>query len=106
MTNVLQAAAHGYINDGISCIPVIGKEPQKDFGWACFQERLPTGREIDSFTGLAVISGKVSGDLAIRDFDIPGVYENWFAEHLDLAATLPTVETRRGCHRCCETRAP
>jgi hypothetical protein len=48
--------------------------------------------------GIAVIFGEVSGWLASRDFDKLAAYERWAADHSDLAALLPTVETRRGRH--------
>ncbi len=48
--------------------------------------------------GVAVVFGSVSGGLISRDFDEMPAYEQWAAEHPDLARTLPTVETRRGRH--------
>lgn len=49
-------------------------------------------------TGLALICGPVSGGVVVRDFDDMPAYERWATEHPDLAATLPTVQTARGCH--------
>ena len=49
-------------------------------------------------TGLAVITGRVSGGLAVRDFDRPGAYESWARANADHAAALPTVRTSRGYH--------
>jgi Bifunctional DNA primase/polymerase, N-terminal len=49
-------------------------------------------------TGLAVILGSASGGLACRDFDDAGAYHQWAADHPELAALLPTVETNRGYH--------
>jgi hypothetical protein len=49
-------------------------------------------------TGLAVITGAVSGGLRVRDFDQSDAYERWAAAHPDLSAALPTVKTARGFH--------
>jgi biotin operon repressor len=40
----------------------------------------------------------VSGDLAVRDFDVTGAYERWRDENETLARELPTVKTARGFH--------
>lgn len=50
------------------------------------------------FNGLAVILGAASGGLAVRDFDDPGDYHRWAADHPLLADRLPTSETGRGFH--------
>jgi hypothetical protein len=47
---------------------------------------------------LAVILGEVSGELTCRDFDVQQAYDQWAADHPNLAATLPTVATARGRH--------
>jgi Bifunctional DNA primase/polymerase, N-terminal len=49
-------------------------------------------------TGLAVITGKVSGGLAVRDFDVADAYHAWAALYPTDAARLPTVRTARGFH--------
>jgi hypothetical protein len=93
-------------NLGISLIPVLGKTAAVK--WAKYQRQKPTERQIESwfgnghrFTGLAVISGQVSGGLAIRDFDDQSVHRRWQDEHPDLARSLPMVSTRRGAHLYC-----
>jgi hypothetical protein len=49
-------------------------------------------------TGLAILTGKQSRQWVCRDFDDPKAYENWAAEHSELAQVLPTVKTGRGYH--------
>ena len=53
-----------------------------------------------------MVCGEVSGNLAIRDFDIEGSYESWVASQPSLASTLPTVRTARGYHVYCRTALP
>jgi hypothetical protein len=47
---------------------------------------------------IAIVTGGVSGGLAVRDFDQDGAYEMWRDHHQDIAAALPTVRTARGYH--------
>ena len=47
---------------------------------------------------VAVVLGKVSGNLVCRDFDTMEGYRRWAKAHPDLAAALPTVATARGRH--------
>jgi hypothetical protein len=47
-------------------------------------------------TGLAVICGTASSQLAVRDFDAWQGYQHWRDQHQKLASELPTVQTHRG----------
>jgi hypothetical protein len=49
-------------------------------------------------TGFAVITGRVSGGLAVRDFDKADNYRAWREAHRDDADRLPTVRTPNGFH--------
>jgi hypothetical protein len=49
-------------------------------------------------TGLAVITGRISGGLAVRDYDRADAYHAWAKDHPKDAARLPTVRTARGYH--------
>ena len=49
-------------------------------------------------TGVAVILGRVSGDLCCRDFDNREAYIAWAAHNPKYASTLPTARTARGFH--------
>jgi Bifunctional DNA primase/polymerase, N-terminal len=102
--NALLAAALTYTARGWCVIPTAGKKAR--FTWKRFQTERPTedllrdwfsGR-FDDISGLAVVTGKVSGGLAVRDFDDADAFERWAEEHPQLATTLPTVETARGRH--------
>ena len=94
--------ALGYARRGWSIIPVREKKPAGL--WKPFQtvaadpdmlRRLFARADVD---GLAVITGAVSGGLAVRDFDVEESYHRWADAHPDDAARLPTVRTARGHH--------
>lgn len=101
--DVLLAAALEYAALGWSIIPIgANKKPVRV--WTERQDARPTEDQLRAdfgrrgVCGLGVVLGSVSGGLACRDFDAPGVYEAWAAEHPDLARCLPTVQTARGWH--------
>lgn len=48
--------------------------------------------------GVGIVLGTVSQELVVRDFDIAGAYEQWRKAYPGLAASLPTVQTKRGYH--------
>jgi hypothetical protein len=83
-------------------MPAAGKEPVGR--WKRFQTCRPDERALrrlfsrEGVTGLAVILGPVSGGLVCRDFDFEDSYDRWAVTHRDLAAALPTVESKRGYH--------
>jgi hypothetical protein len=95
--------ALAYALRGWSIIPVIGKKPAVAL-WRPFQEHPAdetTLRRLFSkknITGLAVILGRVSGGLAVRDFDDAGAYHAWAKFNPVHVGTLPTVRTSRGFH--------
>jgi hypothetical protein len=89
---------------GWSIIPTVGKRAR--FSWRdCQTSPAPEDLLRDWFggrwggiTGLAVICGRVSGGLAVRDFDRADAYHRWADAHSRDAAWLPTVQTARGFH--------
>lgn len=88
---------------GLSVLP-IGKEKKPAVKvWKQFQTVAPDVATIESWfgvprTGLGIILGPVSGDLVVRDFDNVDAYRAWKKAYPMLAATLPTVRTKRGFH--------
>jgi hypothetical protein len=103
--NGLLIAALDARRRGWSIIPV-GGDKRPLFGWKEYQMRLPAegvlydwfGGRLPQVVGLAVITGAVSGFLAVRDFDSADGYEDWAQSHPRLARSLPTVKTARGAH--------
>lgn len=85
---------------GIAVVPVAGKTPT--IGWST--RRLPDreGRAAafgsPCITGAAVVTGAVSGGLAVADFDSMMAYETWSEQQPTLSRELPTVWTPRGRH--------
>jgi Bifunctional DNA primase/polymerase, N-terminal len=89
--------ALAYARLGWSIIPVKGKKPAGL--WKPFQSRPADEQTIrrlfrrKGVTGLAVVLGRVSGGLAVRDFDDANSYHAWATENPKDAAILPTVRT-------------
>jgi hypothetical protein len=94
------ALAHA--SRGWSIIPVIGKKASGL--WKPFQQERADDETLGRLfakkciTGLAVITGKVSSGLAVRDFDKLDAYRSWANANPGDASTLPTVQTARGFH--------
>lgn len=94
-----------YSDMGLSVFPLSlgSKVPEKGFRWTQYQKRRAEPDELRAWFGgeernIAVITGEVSGDLVVRDFDEERAYERWRDSHPETAATLPTVKTSRGYH--------
>jgi hypothetical protein len=94
---------------GMSVFPVGNPKaelPNKvpNFPWGNLtKSRLPTKMLQEqmgkwSVTGVGVVMGKSSGNLACRDFDTEESYAEWVSKSHRIAATTPTVKTRRGYH--------
>lgn len=106
-TAELMAAAKDYARRGLSVVPMT-KDKRPAVRWEQYKTEAPSARNIGRWfapgalggrvQGVGVVCGDVSGGLVVRDFDVAGAYEQWAAEHPELAATLPTVETARGHH--------
>jgi hypothetical protein len=99
---VLLDRALAYARRGWSMLPVAGK---KAAGlWKPFQAHPADEKTLrrlfakEGITGLAVVLGRVSGGLAVRDFDRGDAYHRWASAHPDDAARQPTVRTARGFH--------
>ena len=105
-TNVdLFEVAETYLRRGWSVIPIgQDKRPPPGFGWKRYSSKRADRRTLRrwfterKYPALAVICGKVSGNLVCRDFDDAEAYDRWKAAHPNLADTLPTVKTHRGYH--------
>ncbi len=115
MTDLL-APALDYFRRDWSIIPTgKDKRPPCGFSWKRWQLERPTEADVrrwfgpdrrEGVTGVAVMLGVVSGNLAVRDFDAPGAFDGWAAARPDLARVLPTVQTGRNGGRHVYFRAP
>ena len=101
--NLLLAEALRLHSLGLSVLP-LGKDKKPPIKWKGLQTVAADETQIrewfrkPSVTGLGIIVGPVSGNLAVRDFDTKESYMAWKRAHPDLAARLPTVRTKRGYH--------
>lgn len=90
---------------GISCIP-IGKHKRPYFPWEAYQKRLPTKPELHAWFrkggNIAIVGGKVSGNLTIIDFDdlCDEIFMKWTEQPCThgLVGMLPFVQTGKGIH--------
>jgi putative DNA primase/helicase len=95
--------ARRYVADNISVIPI---KPDGSKGpalpaWKVYQTRLPTADELqrwfaDDRYGIAILAGRVSGNLEIIDFDDLVTFLKWAKIRPDLAHLLPQVATPSG----------
>jgi hypothetical protein len=81
---VLTETARDYRTAGLSILPAWRKEKRPAIkSWKSYQERLPTEIEINAwFTnnheGVCIVTGKISGNLEIIDFDNKGeLFDAW-----------------------------
>lgn len=110
-------AARAYVAAGLSVIPIRAdgsKAPKLDRGEVeQYRERFPTDDELarwfapDKPVGLAVVCGKVSGNLAVLDFETAAAWERWLdrVSGTPLAAAVPgmprVVTPKGGRHLYC-----
>lgn len=79
----LQHASLDYLSCGLSVLPALVDEKRPALaGWKQYQKRLPTQKQIEAWfaeaTGLCVLTGSVSGNLEMIDFDHEGeLFISW-----------------------------
>ena len=99
-------SAFQYLNDNISVIP-IGNAKKALFSWAAFQKEAMSGAEAKKqfmhpkCTGIACITGAVSGNLEVIDidlkYDISGtLFDRLCQKIADILPTLYTIRTPSG----------
>lgn len=90
--------ALAYRNLGWSVVPIPNGQKHPVIDWKRFQSAPPERGELTSLItgacGMGVVCGKVSGNLAVLDFDTPGAYDHWRNLCPEWASKLPT--DRRG----------
>lgn len=102
-TNKLQWARY-YASLGWSIIPLRpGTKKPAVKAWKQYQSTPASEDQLVKWFSsgkydIGVVLGAVSGNLACRDFDTADSYQQWKANHPDLASRLPIVKTSRGYH--------
>src|SRR5262245_7441767 len=97
------ALAKSYVASGISAIPIRpdGSKAPAVPSWKPFQERIGTADEINRMfranCGVAAITGKVSGNLEVADFEVGASFQACLSlvqeQAPELAASLVIVNT-------------
>ncbi len=90
-----------YLSAGMSVIPIDHRNKKPFFPWGKYKSVKPTVGEIRDWFGgntkaMACITGTVSGNIVVFDFDIEGYYARWREIIGDVADTLPTQRTGGG----------
>ncbi len=96
-TQPVRKSAEEYVQSGLSVIPIRadGSKSPLPIAWKKFQERRPSPYDVHQLfrgeVGIAILGGKVSGNLEIIDFDRPELIDPW----LELVReALPGTEAR------------
>ncbi len=107
MANLLEIA-RSYAMAGLSVIPV-GRDKRPRIKWAEYQDHIADERTLEhwfcSDGNIAIVTGKVSGNLLVIDFDEPRFYETWLERAGDRTKGLVVQKTGKGIHvlfRCPE----
>lgn len=97
-------AAREYLASGTSILPVRGKEPTLRF-WKMYQTQRPSMAFLDQWqkagllSGIGVICGRISGNLAVIDFDNAQILEEFRETFPRLTHTYSVLSgSRRGAH--------
>ncbi len=112
----LLTVARLYVAAGLSVIPVRADGSKAAaIKWGEFQERFPTDDELAAWfapnkpVGIAIVCGKVSGNLAVLDFERQGIWDRWNERAAvlgmsDIYDACPLVRTPKGGrHLYCRT---
>jgi hypothetical protein len=99
----MKSFVKNYRNAGFSFFPLPyrSKKPFKGWNWRILQTRRPTQTELIAWfdhhekVNVAIVTGRISGNLAVLDFDDMAVYATWLALAKIESAT---VQTGNGCH--------
>lgn len=104
MNHHIQQTSLHYLQHGLSVLPAKRADKRPCIGsWKQYQQRLPTQTELDAWfsnpqDGICIITGQVSGNLEIIDFDNGGeLFDTWYAlVPADLRNRLVVEQTPSG----------
>lgn len=100
--NPHQKAAHYYRDKEMCCIPV-GPDKRPLVAWKEYQERYPSDSEIaewwpDGKANIALLTGPISGNLAVLDVDDPALAERMASDAFLQQRTVMVGTPRGGLH--------
>ena len=95
--------AKKYAAAGLSVIPINPKTKKPTTKWKRYQTIAADDRQLERwFAGkalnLAVLAGKVSGNILWLDFDDKEAYQKWAKQYLRVSNYAPTQTTGKGYH--------
>lgn len=107
MPSPLLDTARLYVAAGLSVIPVRADGSKAaSIKWGEYEERAPTDAELvrwfdtEAARGVAIVCGKVSGNLAVLDIESQLGWERWHARAVvglaDALAVCPIIRTPKG----------
>jgi Bifunctional DNA primase/polymerase, N-terminal len=91
----IPAEALRLVTAGLSVIPIAADGTKRPvIAWKPYQSRPPTSEELTRWfqegdVGIAIIGGKISGNLEILDFDAPETFAPWSTMVAELSPDLP-----------------
>jgi hypothetical protein len=90
-----------YVQQGFCVFPLPykSKVPFQGWNWKVLQTRKPSQSELESWfqgcVNCAIVTGRISGNLAVLDFDTMTVFPAWLEKS---GLESATVITGKGCH--------
>jgi hypothetical protein len=105
-----------YQSEGLSFFPIPLRSKKANDSWKEYQSRRPTPEEfkkwLPKYTNIAIVCGKVSGNLVVVDFDSMDRFKD-FAAHTcrnfditDIKQFTRMVQTSKGMHLYFRTKEP
>lgn len=97
----MNAFVKKYVNQGFCVFPLPyqSKVPFHGWNWKALQTRKPSQAELDRWfqgrVNVAIVTGSISKNLAVLDFDNMNVFPAW---HEKTRLESATVQTGNGCH--------
>jgi len=114
---VFNSLLNRYQGWGLSIIPIVYKGKTSLVSWEQYQKHRAGSEQLDEWFGdgkpknIGIISGSVSGNLVVLDFDRKEVWDEWLKnwnedKHRSIYEVTPVVETGRGYHVYLRTKSP
>ena len=102
--NPMLAAARAYLARGWSVIPIRPSTKAAAVSWKPYQERRATDDEIQTWwppggrNGIAIVTGSISGNVAVLDIDDVALAERMASDPVLIAETLAVRTPSGGLH--------